>query len=143
MYLLDTNIVSEGRKLGTPRIDPQAARWFARVDAETTFVSAMTVFELERGVRQMERRDPRQGAALRHWLDGQVTTTYEHRTLPLTRAVALVCASLHIPDPKSERDAWIAATAIDAGLVLVTRNTEDFAEMGVELINPFDSPTNE
>src|SRR5205814_2338608 len=89
MYLLDTNVVSEGRKLGTPRIDPHAARWLAQVDAETTFVSAMTVFELERGVRQMERRDPKQGSALRQWLDQQVTATYEHRTLPLTRAVAL------------------------------------------------------
>jgi toxin FitB len=138
MYLLDTNIVSEGRKLGTPRIDPQAAHWLVQVDAETTFVSAMTMFELERGVRQMERRDAKQGAALRHWLDQQVTTTYEHRTLPLTRTVALVCAGLHIPDPKSERDAWIAATAIDAGLTLVTRNVDDFVGMGVKLLNPFD-----
>lgn len=141
MYLLDTNIVSESRKLGTPRINPQAARWLAQVDAEATFVSAMTIFELERGVRQMERRDSKQGAALRNWLDEQVTTTYEHRTLPLTRAVALICAGLHFPDPKSERDAWIAATAIDAGLILVTRNVDDFAEMGVEMINPFDRQT--
>lgn len=138
MYLLDTNIISESRKLGTSRIDPRAARWFAQVDVETTFVSAMTIFELERGVQQMERRDATQGSALRRWLDDQIMTAYENRTLPLSRAVALVCAGLHIPDPKSERDAWIAATAIDAELTLISRNVSDFANMSVELINPFE-----
>ncbi len=138
MYLLDTNIISESRKLGTNRIDPNAARWFAGVDAETSFVSAMTIYELERGTQQMEHRDAKQGAELRRWLNDQIIATYEHRTLPLTRAVAIICAGLHIPDPKSERDAWIAATAIDAGLTLVTRNAGDFASMGVGLINPFE-----
>lgn len=138
MYLLDTNIVSEGRKLGTPRVDPRAARWFARIDVETTFLSAMTLFELERGVQQLERRDATQGLMLRRWLGDQVMASYEGRILPLSGAVALVCAGLHIRDPKSERDAWIAATAIDAGLSLVTRNVGDFAKMGAKLINPFE-----
>jgi toxin FitB len=88
----------------------------------------------------MERRDAKQGAALRHWLDDQILTVYEHRTLPLTREVALICAGLHIPDPKSERDAWIAATAINASFTLVTRNVADFAGMDVKLINPFARP---
>jgi toxin FitB len=98
----------------------------------------MTVFELERGVAQMERRDAKQGAALRHWLDDQILTVYEHRTLPLTREVALICAGLHIPDPKSERDAWIAATAIQAGLTPVTRNVVDFEGIGMNITNPFE-----
>jgi toxin FitB len=139
MYLLDTNIISESRKLGSTRIDPNAARWFAQVDVETTFISAMTLFELERGVRQMERRDTQQGVILRRWLNDQIMTTYEQRTLPLSRAVALICAGLHIPNPKSERDAWIAATGIDAGLTVVSRNVSDFANMGVGLINPFEA----
>lgn len=139
MYLLDTNIISESRKIGSSRVDPCAARWFSLVDVETTFVSAMTIFELERGVRQMERRDTKQGTVLRRWLNDQFMTTYENRTLPLSRAVALICAGLHIPDPKSERDAWIAATAIDAELTLVSRNVGDFANMGVGLINPFEA----
>lgn len=137
MYLLDTNIISESRKLGTAKVDPHAANWFAVVDVETTFVSAMTIFELERGVKQMERRDTVQGAVLRRWFDDQIMTSYEHRTLPLSRDVALICAGLHIPDPKSERDAWIAATAINAELTLVSRNVGDFANMDVSLINPF------
>ncbi len=138
MYLLDTNIISESRKLGTQKVDPRAAQWLGQIDVETTFVSAMTIFELERGVRQMERRDTKQGAALRRWLEDQVMTTYENRTLPLSRSVALICAGLHIPDPKSERDAWIAAIAIEAELILVTRNVVDFAGIGVGLINPFE-----
>lgn len=138
MYLLDTNIISETRKLGTSRVDPNAALWLSRIDVETSFVSAMTIFELERGVRQMERRDAAQGAVLRRWLDDQILTTYERRTLPLSRAVALICAKLHIPHPKSERDAWIAASAIEADFTLVSRNVSDFADMDVRLINPFE-----
>lgn len=64
--------------------------------------------------------------------------TYETRIRPLSGAVALICAGLHIPDPKSERDAWIAATAVDADLALVMRNIGDFADMGVRLVNPFE-----
>jgi toxin FitB len=138
MFLLDTNIISESRKLGTTRVDPNAAHWFAQVDVELTFVSAMTIFELERGVAQMERRDAKQGTVLRRWLDDQIMTLYEQRTLPMSRDVALICAGLHIPDPKSERDAWIAATAIVAELTLVTRNGGDFEGMGVRIINPFE-----
>ena len=143
MYLLDTNIVSESRKLGTSRVDPVAALWLDRIDVGETFLSAMTVFELERGVQQMERRDAAQGLMLRRWLGDQVMATYETRILPLSGAVALVCAGLHIPDPKSERDAWIAATAIDAGLTVVTRNVGDFAGMGVGLVNPFERDADE
>ncbi len=137
MFLLDTNVISESRKLGTARIDPGVARWFAETDSQNTFLSAMTIFELERGVRAMEHRDARQGLALRRWLDDRIMPTYEHRTLPMSRAVAMLCAGLHIPDPKSERDAWIAATAIHADLTLVTRNVGDFAAIGVPLLNPF------
>lgn len=137
MFLLDTNIISESRKLGTSRVDHNAALWLASVDVEASFISAMTLFELERGVQQMERRDAKQGTVLRRWLDDQIMVAYENRTLPLSRDVALICASLHIPDPKSERDAWIAATAINAELTLVSRNVSDFANMGVMLLNPF------
>lgn len=137
MYLLDANIIAESRKLGSTRVDPRAAQWLSQIDVEVSFISAMTIFERERGVQQMARRDAKQGAALRRWFDDQIMTTYENRTLLLSRGVALICAGLHIPDPKSERDAWIAATAIDAGLTLVSRNVADFANMAVWLISPF------
>jgi predicted nucleic acid-binding protein len=85
----------------------------------------------------MERRDALQGAMLRRWLNDAVLPSFEHRTLPMSRDVAVLCAGLHVPDPKSERDAWIAATAMHAGLTLATRNVADFADMGVALFNPF------
>jgi toxin FitB len=139
MYLLDTNIISESRKLGSSRINPQAAFWFGQVDVNQTFLSAMTVFELERGVRQIERRDNVQGMALRQWFNDQVMVTYAGRILPLSAKVAVICAGLHVPDPKGERDAWIAATAIDAGLTLATRNIADFSNMGVAILSPFEA----
>jgi toxin FitB len=137
MYLLDTNIISESRKLGTSRIEPNVERWFAETDVGDTYISAMTLFELDRGIQQMERRDHVQGQSLRLWFNEQIMISYEGRILAMTGTVAMVCAALHIPDPKAERDAWIAATAIDAGLSLVTRNIRDFATMGVPLLNPF------
>lgn len=138
MYLLDTNILSESRKLGNARIDPHLAKWLAQIDVEASYISAMTIYEIKRGVQRMEGRDAKQGAVLRRWLDEQILVIYQHRTLSLTREVALICAGLHVPDPKPERDAWIAASAIHAGLTLATRNVADFAGMGVRLINPFE-----
>lgn len=58
-------------------------------------------------------RDAKQGAMLRGWLTEQIMPVYEKRTLPMTASVAQICAGLHIPDPQSERDAWMAAAARD------------------------------
>jgi toxin FitB len=138
MYLLNTNSISESRKLGWARINHQVARWLSSVEIVQTYISAMTVFELERGVALLERRDLHQGALLRRWFDDQVLVVFEKRILHLIDKTALICAELHVPDPKSERDAWIAANAIEASLTIATRNVADFSDMGVEIINPFE-----
>jgi predicted nucleic acid-binding protein len=93
--------------------------------------------ELETGVLQIERRDRKQGAALRHWLDGQVLRAFVERVLPVDTAVALQCARLHVPDRMADGDALIAATALVHGLIVVTRNTSDFEPAGVGLLNPW------
>jgi len=139
MILLDTNVVSESRKLGSGRVDPGFAAWLGGVSPDSTYLSAMSIFELEHGVLRMERRDQAQGPLLRRWLMDVVHPTFDGRILPMSAEVAVRCAQLHVPDPKSERDAWIAATALVHGMTLATRNISDFETTGVPLVNPWQS----
>jgi toxin FitB len=137
MYLLDTNVVSELRKVIEGRADPNVAVWQQQVNSSACFVSAMTLMELEIGVLRLERRDARQGALLRAWLEERVVPEFAGRVLPVDDAVARRSAQLHVPDQRPACDALIAATALVHGLTLVTRNTADFAPMGVRLLNPW------
>ncbi|MHA3738961.1 PIN domain-containing protein [Pseudomonas sp. Eth.TT006] len=135
MYLLDTNVISELRK---PQADSNVVSWANSVSAPRLYISAITLKELETGVLRMERRDPAQGKLLRSWLIRHVMPAFEARILPVDAAVALRCASLHVPDQANESDALIAATALVHGLTVVTRNVSDFQASGVALINPWD-----
>lgn len=137
MFVLDTNVVSELRKVSLGKADRNVALWEVAVEAAALFVSAITILELETGVLLMERRDRKQGALLRAWLDNQVLTEFGDRILPVDTAVALRCASLHVPDRRSDRDALIAATALVHGMTLVTRNVRDFSGLHVPLLNPW------
>ena len=98
----------------------------------------ITILELETGVLLVERRDPAQGAVLRSWLNAHVLPAFSERILNVDLAVAQCCAKLHVPDPRSDRDAIIAATALVHGMTVVTRNTDDFVRTGVELLNPWE-----
>lgn len=135
MYLLDTNVISELRH-GKPKQSPEVRAWAAQQPNGRLFLSAISLLELEMGVQALERRTPPQGHQLRIWLDG-VSLAFAGRILPFTENTAPVCASLHLPDPRSERDAMIAATAIEHRFTVVTRNMADFVNMGVPLINPW------
>lgn len=137
MFLLDTNVVSELRKVGSNRVNEQVEKWAISTPGVQTFISAITIFELERGVLLVERRDRRQGTILRRWLNDRVLTEYGDRIIPIDTSIALRCASLHVPNPMSDYDALIAATALEHCLILVTRNTKDFNKMGVKLLNPW------
>jgi toxin FitB len=137
MYLLDTNVVSELRKAKTGKADANVKLWAECVSALSLFLSAITILELETGILLIERRDPSQGAALRSWLDLQVLPAFSGRILAVDTVVALRCARLHAPDPRSDRDALIAATALVHGLIIVTRNVADFAPTGVPILNPW------
>ncbi|MGA0541919.1 type II toxin-antitoxin system VapC family toxin [Neotabrizicola sp. VNH66] len=137
MFVLDTNVISELRRTGDGRADPNVLSWLVAQDANQLFISAITVMELEIGVRRVERRDSVQGAVLRRWLDERVLVEFKDRVLAVDKAVALRCAGLHVPDPRSDRDALIAATALVHGFTVVTRNISDFAATGVTLLNPW------
>ena len=101
------------------------------------FLSAITILELETGALLVERRDPAQGAILRAWLDGHVLPAFAGRVLAVDTAVAQRCARLHVPDPRADRDALIAATALVHGMTVVTRNVADFEPTGVPTLNPW------
>lgn len=137
MYLLDTNVVSELRKANSGKASPRVVEWVASVDPIDLYLSAITVLEIEQSVLSMERKDRRQGERLRFWLDTQVIPAFGTRILPVDVAVARRCARLHVPDPHSERDALIAATAIVHGLTVVSRNTADFSGTGVDVYDPW------
>lgn len=138
MYVLDTNVLSELRKVRLGKADANVAAWAESVDAADLFVSAITLMELELGVLSMERKDAALGTVLRAWLDEQVLPEFSGRTLAVDTAVALRCAKLHVPDRRSERDALIAATALVHGMAVVSRNVADFKQTGVTVVNPWE-----
>ncbi len=135
MYLLDTNVVSELRR--REKADRNVLAWADAIPAADFFLSAISILEIELGVLLIERRDAAQGAILRAWIDHQVLPRFEGRVLAVDTAVAQRCARLHVPDPRAERDALIAATAMVYGLTVVTRNIADFLPIGVAVLNPW------
>lgn len=139
MFILDTNVVSELRKAKAGKADKNVTSWATRVLPGSLFLSVITILELEKGVLLSERRDPVQGVILRTWLDGHVLPAFAGRVLAVDTAVAQCCARLHVPNPRAERDAIIAATAIVHGMTVVTRNVADFEPTKVKILDPWAS----
>ena len=138
MFVLDTNVVSELRKANTGKADANVVAWANSVLPASLFLSTISILELEMGILLIERRDQEQGKMLRNWLENQVLPTFEERILVVDTAVARQCARLHVPDPCSERDALIAATALVHGMTVVTRNVDDFKPTGIAVLNPWE-----
>ena len=138
MFILDTNVVSELRKVRAGKADSRLTQWADEVDAESLHISTISVLELEIGILQIEHRDPTQGAILRTWLETRVLPEFDGRIISVDATVARRRARLHVPDPRAERDALIAATALVHGMMIVTRNVADFATTGVSLLNPWE-----
>jgi hypothetical protein len=135
MFILDTNVISELRQ-GKPQQSMAVRQWAAGQPSNQLFLSAITLLELELGIQALERKTPPQGSALRGWLGG-VRAAFASRILPFAENTAPVCASLHFPNPSSDRDAMIAATALEHKFTVVTRNVSDFEATGVTLLNPW------
>jgi predicted nucleic acid-binding protein len=117
---------------------PNVRAWAERQPTSELSISVTTVMEIEIGVARLERRDPAQGQVLRTWLERDLLAAFATRTLPVDLEVARRAAIMHVPDPRSERDVLIAATALSRNLVVVTRNTADFLSLGVDLLNPWE-----
>jgi len=139
MFILDTNVISEIRKIRLGRADKNVAQWAEGVDSVDLYLSAITVQELEMGVLLAERRDPPQGAVFRTWFESLVLPAFAGRILPIDTAVAKRSAALHVPAPRPVIDTLIAATALVHGMTVVTRNVADFQSAGVSLLNPWEA----
>ncbi|MCW5714166.1 MAG: type II toxin-antitoxin system VapC family toxin [Bauldia sp.] len=136
MYVLDTNVLSELRR--PARAHPAVAAWARSELSASFFLSAITILEIEIGILRIGRRDATTAGMFREWMDTNVLPRFGDRILPIDTSVAVRCASLHVPDPRSERDAFIAATALTHNFTIVTRNTADFAGTGARLVNPWE-----
>jgi predicted nucleic acid-binding protein len=135
MFLLDTNVLSELRR--PDRTNSRVAAWAVSVRPADLSISVITILEIEIGALIIDRRDPAQGSVLRAWIDKQVIPAFDGRVLPITTAIARQRAALHVPDPRGERDALIAATALVHGFKIVTRDVVDFSRLGADLVNPW------
>lgn len=138
-FIVDTNVISEFRKAAGGKCHPSVKSWAETVDPEEMSLSVITMMELEVGYLSLRRRDPLQATRLKTWISDYIPKVFADRILVFDDAVALVCAELHVPDKRPERDAIIAATALHHDLTVVTRNIRDFLGTGVRLLNPWES----
>jgi len=133
-YLMDTNVVSELRKKA--RGNPRVQRWFSQTSGNALFISVLTVGELRSGVERIRRKDQVAAASLEKWLQS-IEKQMTGRILPLTKSIAERWGYLNSRDPLPVIDGLLAATALEHGLTLVTRNVRDVERTEVSLLNPF------
>ncbi|HXV82692.1 MAG TPA: type II toxin-antitoxin system VapC family toxin [Candidatus Binatia bacterium] len=138
MYLIDTNIVGEARK--RRQANRGVRRFFeeAQADAESIYVSVITIGEIRRGVEIIRYRgDAQQARRLEIWLE-LILKEYDEHIIDFGYDESQVWGRLRVPHPENAIDKQIAATALTHDLTLVTRNTSHFEGLGVPLLNPFD-----
>ena len=133
MYLLDTNIISELKKLDSGKIHPQVQRWAYSINLMQTKISVVSITEIRTGILSLTRKDQAQAASLDNWFTNRLLPAYRTRTLSVDTEVALICAQLHIPAKRPINDAAIAHN-----LTPVTRNVRDFQGLPLMLENPFE-----
>lgn len=136
-YLLDTNVISE---LVASQPNPHVTSWIASLDPESVFLSVITVGELKRGVEKLS--DSRRKIVLADWLTGDLLIRFGDHILPIDVPVMLTWGALvarleALGKPIPAIDSLLAATAVEAGLTLVTRNVHHFEAIGVSLLNPW------
>jgi predicted nucleic acid-binding protein len=138
MYLADTNVISETRRLERANEGVRAFFRQARLDENEIHLSVVTVGELRRGVERLRRRgDALQAETVEVWLKS-VLYEYDGKILSVDQEIGELWGSLRAPHPELALDKLIAATAMSHGLTVVTRNVRDFEKTGVKTINPFE-----
>lgn len=138
MILLDTNVISEMRKIESGRANSNIMRWAEKLDTKTTYLNSVIIGEIYFGILlKRHNKDFKQAEILQNWLD-DLLIAYQDRIFDIDNQTAKIYASLNVPNPKALNDAYIASTAIAHNLTIATRNVKDFDGMPVKLINPFE-----
>jgi predicted nucleic acid-binding protein len=137
MYLLDTNVISELRKIPVNRADRTVLAWATEERLGSCWLSVITLTEVERGVLLVGRKDPVQAHRIAAWLHQSLEVRFDARILPVTRSLALAAPTCQVPNPMQTEDALLAGTASIAGFTLVTRNTAHFSRTSVKVLNPW------
>ena len=137
MYLLDTNVISELRKAPSGKANTNVIQWASSVNSSSLYISVITLLELKTGILLKTRKDPAQGKVLNDWLNNRVLPAFENRIIAIDKDIALKCAELHVPNPRSDRDTFIAASAIVHGMIVVTRNIKDYDGSKAQVFNPW------
>ena len=133
MFLVDTVTLSELRRR---QRHPSVVAWFERQRTTDLFLSVISIGEIERGIARQRGIDPAFADALALWLD-RVLTLYGERVVPFDLRTARRWGALSAAIGNDGADLMIAATALEHGLTVVTRNVSDFEPTGVAVLDPF------
>ncbi|MCQ8784346.1 type II toxin-antitoxin system VapC family toxin [Mangrovibrevibacter kandeliae] len=134
-YLFDTNVVSDSRR--PERTNASFQQFLAAVKPEWFCVSVLTILEIETGITRQEGRDAAFARLLANWFEQLVLPVLEDRIVPVDLKIVRRAGRLKSPNGRPTNDTLIAATALDLGLPVVTRNVADFAALGVDVIDPW------
>lgn len=139
MYLVDTNVLSELRR---PRRDPNVVAWLVSAPDDGLYLSVITVGEVAKGIARVRRAGSAQAVAdadaLQSWLES-VLVQFSERILPVTVSIATRWGRLCDAHPQLPTDMLIAATALEHGLTVATRNVDHFGLARAPVVNPFDA----
>ena len=133
-FLLDTNILSELRKGGC--CDPNVLKWAAKESTQAHYISVLSLGEIRKGIELLRKKSPEKCAPLENWLQ-KLLSNYANCTIAITAEISERWGELSSMRSLPVIDSLIAATALEFGLTLVTRNAKDFDGLGISIVNPF------
>jgi predicted nucleic acid-binding protein len=141
LFLLDTNVISAARR--PERQEPAFQHFMREFDVEDAFLSSVTIMEIRFGIQREQRKDPDFASDLEKWLKEIVLTNFASRIIPFGLDIAIRAGALPTTDRRPTADAMIAATAMEHGLQVVTRNVAHFEPLGVACVDPWRHAPNE